>query len=142
MQLGIILELFRLKKNHVRAFWINDELILINLKKISYWSKQVFQTFCVDWCFLVDSFGDLFTQDERTRIIKSHSRNTGLFGLKRLLVLRSQGTLSYNNYKTYKTSIRRAGHLPPVLVVFISVLPKRVLSFLYRVVCRIKSKAS
>lgn len=127
MQLGVILE--ELVNNQNGLCWINEQLIYHNKnKRGSYWSDNVFKVFAQDWSEFILNLPSGYTEKNKLYVIKSHSINTGIFGVKNLMYLRQKGILSKNSYAKYKEVIRLASPVNRHLVLLISLTPIAIVS--------------
>jgi len=125
-QTSIILKEILSKCN---LYYLNEPIIIPNEnKKQSYWSNQVFDVFAKDW---VDLIKCIYKLDDElvdiNTVIKSHSKNTGVLGFKKLLNIRAASNLSIGYYvKNYKL-INLASHLNPIFIILISIIPRKLI---------------
>ena len=141
IQLGIILEEFIKNKNGL--YWINEELIYPNKNKgESYWRDNIFKVFAEDWSTFILSLPSIYSQQNKIRVIKSHSINTRLFSLKSLILLRKSGILNRETYSKYNKSIKLASQVNTTLVFLISIMPILIISKTIKVVKLMSHKRS
>jgi hypothetical protein len=135
-QLGIILNY--ISSARVKAYWINDGVISINTKKISYWTGKVIEVFVNDWSDLIRSFPRVFSSETIMKdVIFSHAKNTNIFSFSNLLRYRCMGALNHDslvaNYKAIKTASRKR----IFLFLLISMAPKILISLIDKLIMAI-----
>lgn len=99
-QLGLLLEYCGL--HGASCEWLAAPLIEINQAKQSYWEKQAFSVFVRDWSVLIRSFPSLFNKVETNKIIRSHSKEKGLFEIAGLVRLRAMNVLNHDVLNEYE----------------------------------------
>lgn len=123
MQLGILLQ--ELLESSKGISWINENLIYGNERKgCSYWNKQVFKVFAEDWVDFINSLPDGYTYENKVKVMKSHSDNTGLFNERSYLAYRLTGKLDIKSYFKYYGKLKYATSLGIYDVFTIAVLPR------------------
>lgn len=74
--------------------WLGDRLVTQNrLKTQSYWLSDPVPVWAHDWHRVITAHAGAFPAGSLPMVLRSHSRETGLLGLKHLLVLRAAGRL-------------------------------------------------
>ncbi|GGF00144.1 glycosyltransferase family 2 protein [Pseudoalteromonas gelatinilytica] len=97
-------------------------------KGASYWVKNIFNVFGNDWISLIDSaLKQSNGSINRTKIIKSHSKNTGIFNFKSLMKMRAEGHFAFGFYIKNHKLINLSSHLNPMVIFMIAVTPKSLL---------------
>jgi len=119
-QLGLILKYC--SKYDACFEWVGEMCIGVNQKKKSYWGAQAFNVFAKDWSTLIRSFPSLFNELESKQVIRSHSSNTGIFGVLGLIRLRSANILNITSYEEFETDFEIASN-HSVLAKFLCYLP-------------------
>ena len=109
-QLGLILECCGFYD--ILGEWVGQKVIEVNQKKKSYWGSQAFKIFAQDWSVMIRSFPNLFDAQECNRIIRSHSSNTGIFGIFGLVYLRAENILNIGSYQEFEAEIAVATNHP------------------------------
>jgi len=127
-QTALIFEKFA--QENCRLFWINDRIIYGNKNKRSYWSNAVFEVFLKDWDSFILKLPDFYLKENKKYTIRKHSEKSSLFTLKKFLNYRSKGFFSFAVLKKYYKYIRFNSDVNIVLLIFISISPKRFLSIL------------
>jgi glycosyltransferase involved in cell wall biosynthesis len=130
VQLGLILEYC--SQSTALVYWYGKPAIGSNeKKKSSYWSKNVFDVFVVDWVRLIRSFDYLFSESEQIAIIKSSSINTGLFSFKNLLSIRKNRAINLTLLRKHKLNFAIATSISPLWAYVISLIPISMVSLLF-----------
>lgn len=135
-QLGLILA--ACSSLDVTFQWIGKNLIEINKNKKSYWQKSAFSVFVRDWSNLIRSFPKIFTRSESNKVIKSHSRNTGLFGYVSLVYLRSINALNFSILKEYEDEFRFASAINPFWAYIACCIPRNICAVTWNVASKCK----
>ncbi|NOR69717.1 MAG: glycosyl transferase family 2 [Methylomarinum sp.] len=121
---------------HCNLFYSNEVVVYSNKNKnFSYWQKNVFDVFGKDWFDFISCIHKLPSNNfYKSKVIKSHSKNAGTFGLKALLNYRILGFFNINILFKYAKYIRAASHINFFIALLISVLPRKFLKKLKSVV--------
>jgi len=107
MQLGILLQ--ELLESSKGISWINENLIYGNDRKGgSYWNRQVFKVFAEDWVDFVSSLPDGYSHENKVKVMRSHSDNTGLFSERSYMAYRISGKLDLKSYFKYYSKLKYA----------------------------------
>ncbi|ETA80735.1 glycosyltransferase family 2 protein [Youngiibacter fragilis] len=123
MQLGILLQ--ELLDSSTGICWLNENLIYGNEKKGgSYWNSQVFKVFAEDWVDFIYSLPEGYTHDNKVKVMKSHSDNTGLFNERSYLAYRLSDRLDLKSYYKYYGKLKYATSLDIFDVFKIAITPK------------------
>jgi len=128
-QLAIIFYFF--VENQSRLVWLNDKLIMGNLKKKSYWAANVFAVFFDDLRLTLNNLQQKFSTDEVDNVIKSHSIQSQLFGIQNFFVLRITKSFSYAKYKLYYKQLKLYTDKNSVFLFLLSIFPSSLLSLIY-----------
>jgi abequosyltransferase len=125
VQLGIILEY--INNNNFCANWVQElsvtSLESPNLEKRN-WShgERVLEVAAKNWTKFIFSLPDSYSTKSKLMAIKNFGRQTNIFTIKGLLLMRVKGNLTYVNYKKYSKEIGLLVKYP-LIVVIISVTP-------------------
>lgn len=122
----------QLAKQSAKLFWINEKLIRRNEAKKSYWQNSVFNVFFIDLNNFLWNLPSNYEDVSKELALKRHSTLSGIFSYKCLLIFRSSGAYNYNTAKKYKHYLSKYTDLNITLALFISVLPKKPLDILYK----------
>ena len=120
VQLGIILEY--INNNNFCANWIQEFSVTSlknpNLKKRN-WShgKSVLEIAAKNWVKFIFSLPDCYSTKSKLMAIKNFGRQTNIFTIKGLLLMRVKGNLTYANYKKYSKEIGLLVKHPSIVVV-------------------------
>jgi hypothetical protein len=98
--------------------------------KQSYWLKHVFRNWVDDWSAVVMAFPDVINPELQPTIRRSHSRNTGMFGVRNLLSLRADG--QFTSHSLRHPGFLETTHLPAPLVASLLLIPPAPLRLLKR----------
>lgn len=120
-QLGLILEFA--SQHAASCAWVGTPSIQFNKKKKSYWQRTALDVFVRDWAALVRSFPALFSPAEADQIIRSHGVNTGVFGLKWLVMLRAAGGLNAAELKALGSDFALASPISPQWAKLVCLIP-------------------
>jgi hypothetical protein len=135
MQLGLIMDYLFLRGGNI--YWWDEKIIQVNTNKKSYWSAQAVNVFVIDWIHFIENL-PIFDNQEKEIIIKSHSRETKLFGLKNLLRIRADGGISFSILFNHRSPIAKAFHIPLIFVVIVCMIPSSFLRFIRFIIKNIK----
>jgi hypothetical protein len=125
-QLSIILDYL---PNRIKAYWINEKLISINVNKKSYWMSNVITIFVKDWIDLIKSFPLVFkTESEINEVVYSHALNAELFTFRKLLRYRLSGGLTLKTIALNYRSIKIATRESIIYLIIIAIIPRWMLS--------------
>ncbi|MBP1920720.1 glycosyltransferase family 2 protein [Youngiibacter multivorans] len=123
MQLGILLQELLDSRNGI--CWLNENLIYGNEKKGgSYWNKQVFKVFAEDWVDFISSLPDGYSRENKVRVMKSHSDNTGLFNERSYMAYRISGKLDMKAYLKYYSKLKYATSFDIFNVLLLALTPR------------------
>lgn len=130
IQLGIILD--EMLDNKKGLLWINKPFIISNTgKKESYWTNDTLKVFADDWCSFIHNLPEQYTSENKLQVIKSHSDNTGIFGLKNYCKLRAKRILNLRSFFNHYTNLKMATSLNIYLVFILTLIPSCFFSVLY-----------
>lgn len=120
MQLGMILEYTDYFGKD--GFWIKEQCLTANTKKKSYWRKDVISVFANDWAGTIQSFPGVF-QQHMPSVLKSHSKNSGLYRLSNMLNFRSEGGITASILKKNKTALRETSYRSLIVFYILLLIP-------------------
>ena len=106
--------------NRVTVGWFGD-VCADAAKKQSYWSDRAVSVFVDDWAALVTGYPAVIPLGFHSRVIRSHSANTGLFGQHLLLSLKRSDQFAWSSLR--RPYFRDAMHLPTWRIVLLLALP-------------------
>ncbi|OEF29492.1 glycosyltransferase family 2 protein, partial [Vibrio rumoiensis] len=85
-----------------KLYYLNEFGTALNVKKVSYWNDNVFDVFAKDWVKFIRCIQKYCDENfDATEVIKSHSKNTGIFGVSNLINYRISGVLNFRKYTKY-----------------------------------------
>ena len=90
-----------------------------------------FSVFAKDWYNFIHMLPIDYSEQDKSRVIKSHSANTNIFGLKSLLILRSKGILNYKILKIFKIYIKETISTNIINVYMLVFTPKIFIRFIF-----------
>jgi hypothetical protein len=123
IQLGLIFEYLATKPGS--AYWIGNAIVDSHKMKTSYWRYRAVEVFAFDWVHAIEA-APLFSREQKSNIIKSHSCNTGLFSIKNLFSIRADGAFSLPIYRKYRIEIKKAFCIPAWLAFWVGIVPQRL----------------
>lgn len=130
IQLGILLQEMILSENGL--CWLNENVIYGNRNKgNSYWMNRVFQVFANDWYDFIYSLPKEYTKENKKKVVKSHSKNTGIFGFRNLVQLRIKNILNIKTYLIHLRKLRHATSISILFVLFIALTPRVFLKIVH-----------
>ena len=121
-QLGLTLE--ACSRAPRRLLWLAPMFLTFNHKKSSYWLHSALKVFVGDWCALIRSFPSFFSEQEQRYVIRSHGKNTGLFNLRSLLLLRAIGALQPARLAEHAADFALASPIAPIWASWVSRFPR------------------
>ncbi|WP_243324073.1 glycosyltransferase family 2 protein [Geothrix sp. SG200] len=127
VQLAVVFEYFSRCSGNI--YWFNETTIDVNKNKKSYWLKNAIKVFVVDWSNFIESIL-IFNETEKSKIIRSHSAKTHLFGIVNLLLIRKYEGISFRLWVNYRKKIKKAFHLPSWIGLVVSLVPVQLVSLL------------
>lgn len=109
-------------------YYLNEFGTVANINKISYWNERVFDVFAKDWVRFIDCMHVCCNENfNYIDVVKSHSKNTGIFGLPALINYRILGVLNVNKYMELRYYINSASHLHWIIIMIVSLCPSLIL---------------
>ncbi len=135
-QLGLIFCNF--KDNITKFYWLNEDLIVANNKKISYWKNDVFQVFFRDLEQSLLHFPQKFSTSEVEKVINKHSVYSEIFGVNNLIKLRISGIFNFYSFRNYYRYFYRNTSCNVLFLFILSVYPKILLRTIYNAIKNIK----
>jgi hypothetical protein len=125
-QLSVILA-FAAAHGDTTARWTGRQAVHSHPRRPpSYWLAQALQVWGQDWREVVSAHGGAFLPGALPRVLKSHSRHTGLLGAKHLLVMRAAGLLTPAVWQVHADDLRACSAASPALQRVLMALPHRV----------------
>jgi len=115
-------------------FWLNQKLVKSNIKKISYWSNNIFRVFIDDFKNLFKEFSINMSPELIDIIISKHTKKSGIFNYRSLAKLREQGVYNYSTYRIYHRDIAKYAKKNSFILLLISITPKFIFSYLKKVI--------
>lgn len=97
-----------------------------NRKKTSYWQNNAIKVFAHDWLHTIEA-SKIFTEQQKKEVIYSHSKNTGLFGVKSLFSMRAEGNLDKETLNKYKVEAQKTFYPSYRLAQIITHLPLKII---------------
>lgn len=132
------------ERTPARAVWCGTPYVGsapgMNVK--SYWVMQAFSVFMRDWARLIRAHPKLFSSEEMDHVIRTHSANSGLFGLRGLIFLRTIGALDTEVLREYAEEFPVASQVDRRIAALIARLPRHPLSLSRKAVRLIIGKIS
>jgi glycosyltransferase involved in cell wall biosynthesis len=125
VQLGIILEY--ISNNNFCSSWV-QELSVTSLKNPKLekrnWShgKEVLEIAAKNWTEFIFSLPDCYSTKSKLMAIKNFGRQTNIFTIKGLVLMRARGNLTYANYRKFSKEINLIVKYPSVVII-ISIIP-------------------
>lgn len=133
-QLAIIFYFF--EENHSKLVWLNEKLIVGNVNKKSYWSKEVFSVFFNDLKLVLTNFPQRFSKADINAVLRDHSTKSKLFGYHSMVLMRISNVFNYQSYKLYHKKLKQYTNQNTFFLIFLSVFSKWLLAFFYEIVKR------
>jgi abequosyltransferase len=121
VQLGIILD--NLMSMTSGLFWLNEPWVGTNLKKISYWEKDIIEVFAKDWALFILSLPDIYPKSVKHIAIKEHSKKTEVLEWNSLRRLRQANILGIVQFFKYWRYLRLASGAPFWKIALLSLTP-------------------
>ena len=125
-QIGLI---FTYLSYNCSFFWLNEQLLYSISKKDSYWVNNAIDVFIKDWEFSVYNLPNIYNEAVKKSTIIKHSKNSNLFNTKFLLKMRMNNNYNSIILKKYKNQLIEHSGKNHLLLYFISIAPRWVLSF-------------
>jgi len=105
--------------------WIGEQLVTKNQHKTpSYWMADPVPVWARDWHRVVSANAAALPAGSLPAVLRSHSRETGLLGLKHLLVLRAMGRLETAAMAEHGAELAAASSAGPLGVRAVAALPR------------------
>ena len=111
-------------------FWIQNDLLVNQSKKESYWSGNIMDVFIHDLSRVVYKLPEKYRLESKQKFMKNHSKKSKLFTIRNLVKMRLYGEINSKNVIQNKNPLATFTHVPFIIVFLISILPKRII-FLY-----------
>lgn len=125
--MAIIFESISNREFHIHWLQENSVISLQNLKlQKTNWShtSKAFEIGCEDWTNFVMSLPPVYTLDNKMKCIMDFGKVSGLFTLRNLILLRSNGLLNLDVFKKYKNLFSFTIDYPLLTTLIISLTPK------------------
>lgn len=113
--------------------WIGEQLVTKNQHKSpSYWMADPVPVWARDWHRVVTAHAAALPAGSLAAVLRSHSRHTGLLGLKHLLVLRAVGRLDRQTLANHGAELAAASSAGRLGVRAVAALPRAAADALVR----------
>jgi hypothetical protein len=127
-----ILVSFKYLATECSFYWINNKVLSPHKMKISsYWNKDIFKVFLIDWTNTIMSLSQSYDQNICKKIIIEHSNQ--LFDFITFLNLRRRGMYNYRDYKRYSGDLKMHSKVNKYFLIMITFIPIIVLNKLYKI---------
>jgi glycosyltransferase involved in cell wall biosynthesis len=122
IQLGVVLQ--NLPFSTGGLCWINENWVEAHRDKgESYWEKTTLKVFMKDWADFIALLPDTYSMAMKHRIIRSHSRMTGVLEWRALTRLHAQGLLGPEEFRLYRRYWKVVTGVPAFLVRALTLWP-------------------
>ncbi|WP_446043443.1 glycosyltransferase family 2 protein [Vibrio campbellii] len=108
-------------------------LLPSSLKKQSYWKSNLLEVFGYDWSSLINSLSGL-SRSEKKRVKRSHSKNTGIFGLRKIFEYHCDRSLTLKSVYQNKSIVAEVSHINIAIIFLVLMFPR----VLIRAILKIK----
>lgn len=119
-------------------YYESKAIILLNKKKVSYWNTTIFEVFAKDWANFIYALPDFYTENEKKKVIKSHSMRTGLFSIRAMVGYKILGYFNLKTYIKYYKYINAASHESMILIILVASTPVVILKFLKSIIINLE----
>lgn len=99
------------------------------------WFNTLFRTFSTNYFCIVISLPHQINLATKLKCIRDHDLNTHIFSIKKLLKLRVNGLLNYDDFKLNKEFIPFCTNVPVIIIELIFRIPMKLLLF-FRMIIR------
>jgi glycosyltransferase involved in cell wall biosynthesis len=107
--------------------WIGRRIVgSHSRKRQSYWLADAIPVWAGDWHRVITANAAAFAPNELAAVLRSHSRHTGILGLKHLLVMRAARLLDRAVVKRYRRELAASSSIGGLGVNAAAALPKAV----------------
>ena len=104
-------------------YWENEKILASHPSKESYWLKDIFSVFLMDWWYAISNLPNTYSSEIKLHAWKSHSIKTDLFTIKTLLKMRYTGVYNFSEYLTYKDHLSSHSKLNNQSLFLLSIFP-------------------
>jgi glycosyltransferase involved in cell wall biosynthesis len=101
--------------------WISNVSIEYSQKPSSYWEDRALEVFVDDWARVIEAYPLIVPHDKLYTTLRSHSRNTNIFSLRRMLSLRSKGI--FGTSAMLRPYFWQVMHLNPLIIRAVAMMP-------------------
>ncbi|MDB4536871.1 glycosyltransferase [Oceanospirillaceae bacterium] len=123
VQLGIVLDY--INDNDFQAQWVQEYSVTpLSIPGVikRNWShgivdRSVLEIGAVDWTNLILSLPDAYPMESKLRAIRNFGKQTKVFTIRGLMLMRANGHLTYANYKKFSKEIGFLVKYPSVVVI-------------------------
>jgi hypothetical protein len=126
-QTAILFEQFAIGRKNI--YWLNERLIYGNKNKKSYWSTNVFNVFLIDWEAAISNLPNIYTLQNKNKMLIKHSKQTGLFNFFSMINYRSKSFFNLKILNEHYVLIKKHSSVPVFFLLLISIFPVKILSF-------------
>lgn len=111
-------------KDGYKLYWLNDEILKSNRKKVIAWKKEVFHIFLTNWNLFVNNLPDYYRPENKHVGILEHSFRTGLFSFKKILIYRSEGIFDMSVLRRYYGLLKENSRVNSGVLLLIAIFPQ------------------
>ena len=122
--------IFKYLHSHPSFFWVENNLLVSQSRKKSYWSGNILDVFIHDLSGVFYKLPKKFGLESKKQFIKTHSKKSKLFTIRNLVKMRLYGELDSKIVLQNKNSLKTFTHIPFMIIFLISILSKKII-FLY-----------
>ena len=119
-QISLILE--RAGRSPFKIGWLGSSSLVAGTGlSASYWLQEPFGTFVRDWSNVVRAFPNVIPRNKLIKVLKEHSRQTGLFDADKMMMLRDAGRFGWKTI--FMRDFFKVMHLRPWQIILLLILP-------------------
>jgi hypothetical protein len=122
--------IFEYLNEHLSFFWVENNLLISQSRKKSYWSGNILDVFIHDLSEVIYKLPKKYGLESKKQFIRSHSKESKLFSIRNLVKMRFYGELDSKIVLQNKNPLTTFTHIPYIFVFLISILPRKII-FLY-----------
>jgi len=101
-------------------YWINDDLLVTDQKKISYWYQESFRTFIYDWENAVHALPNNYDLSLKQKVILDHSKESKIFSIRSLLKLKSYDAYNITILRSFRSSLLKHSGINIIVLILIA----------------------
>jgi hypothetical protein len=118
-QIGVPFEY--LSKNRSRVYWYAEPKIFYMGR--SGWFDRIFDINVTKWMDLIWLLPAIYTEDAKSKCIKSLGVKSQLFSIKGFIVLKSHGHYDLGQYNAFRSRFKYVTNVPSFILFLIAVMP-------------------